>query len=76
MTFQEYVSMTDVAKTVFQCGVTAALSVECASAETKIKWIAEELAKLEADLAQIGKTFDEQDEIGDPFVDNGKELVK
>jgi peptide subunit release factor 1 (eRF1) len=32
-----------------------------------LEWIAEDLAKLNAELEVIGKTFDEQDEVGDPF---------
>ena len=66
--YQEYVIKTDCAKTAFKCGVTASLSVEIATPEQKVKWIAEELAKLEADLEAIDKAFDEQDEVGDPFV--------
>jgi hypothetical protein len=73
MTYQDYVTKCEVAKTVFQCGVTAALIVENATPEQRVAWIAEDLKKLEADLAQIDKAFDEQDEVGDPFVDSVKE---
>jgi hypothetical protein len=72
MTFQEYVIKTDCAKTAFKCGVTASLSVEIATPEQKVKWIAEELAKLEADLEAIDKAFDEQDKVGDPFAEGVK----
>ena len=67
MTYQDYVIKCEVAKTVFQCGVTSALSVENATPEQRLAWIAEDLKKLETELEQIGKTFDEQDEVGDPF---------
>ena len=68
MTYQDYVIKCEVVKTVFQCGVTAALSVENATPEQRLAWIAEDLKKLETELEQIRKTFDEQDEVGDPFV--------
>ena len=68
MTFQEYVIKTDCAKTAFKCGVTASLSVEIATPEQRLAWIAEDLKKLNAELEIIDKTFDEQDEVGDPFV--------
>ena len=67
MTYQDYVIKCEVAKTVFKCGVTSALSVENATPEQRLAWIAEDLKKLETELEQIGKTFDEQDEVGDPF---------
>ena len=67
MTYSEYIAKCEVAKTVFQCGVTAALIVEVATAEQRLAWIAEDLKKLNAELEVIGKTFDEQDEVGDPF---------
>ena len=70
MTYQDYVIKCEVAKTVFKCGVTSALSVENATPEQRLAWIAEDLKKLETELEQIGKTFDEQDEIGDPFSEN------
>ena len=68
MTYQDYVIKCEVAKTVFKCGVTSALQVENATPEQRLAWIAEDLKKLETELEQIGNTFDEQDEIGDPFV--------
>ena len=68
MTFQEYVIKTDCAKTAFKCGVTASLLTETATPEKRLAWIAEDLAKLNAELEIIDKTFDEQDEVGDPFV--------
>jgi len=67
MTYQEYIIKCEVAKTVFQCGVTAAIVVEVATPEQRLAWITEDLAKLNAELEVIGKTFDEQDEVGDPF---------
>lgn len=67
MTYQDYVIKCEVAKTVFKCGVTSALQVENATPEQRLAWIAEDLKKLETELEQIGKTFDEQDEVGDPF---------
>ena len=72
MTYQDYVIKCEVAKTVFQCGVTAAFQVENATPEQRLAWIAEDLKKLETELEQIGKTFDEQDEVGDPFVEEVK----
>ena len=67
MTYQDYIIKCEVAKTVFQCGVKSALSVENATPEQRLAWIAEDLKKLETELEQIGKTFDEQDVVGDPF---------
>jgi hypothetical protein len=67
MTYQDYIIKCEVAKTVFKCGVTSALSVENATPEQRLAWIAEDLKKLETELEQIGKTFDEQDVVGDPF---------
>ena len=67
MTYQDYVIKCEVAKTVFKCGVTSALQVENATPEQRLAWIAEDLKQLETELEQIGKTFDEQDEVGDPF---------
>ena len=72
MTYQDYVIKCEVAKTVFQCGVTSALQVENATPEQRLAWIAEDLKKLETELEQIAKTFDEQDEVGDPFVEEVK----
>ena len=68
MTYLEYIIKCEVAKTAFQCGVSASLSVETATPEQKLIWIAEDLAKLEKELKAFDKTFDEQDEVGDPFV--------
>jgi len=68
MTYQDYVIKCEVAKTAFKCGVTAALSVEIATPEQRLAWIAEDLKKLETELEAIDKAFDEQDEVGDPFV--------
>jgi hypothetical protein len=73
MTYQDYVIKCEVAKTVFQCGVKSALSVEIATPEQRLAWIAEDLKKLETELELIGKTFDEQDEVGDPFADSAKQ---
>jgi hypothetical protein len=73
MTYQDYVIKCEVAKTVFQCGVKSALSVENATPEQRLAWIAEDLKKLETELELIGKTFDEQDEVGDPFADSAKQ---
>jgi hypothetical protein len=67
MTYLEYIAKCEVAKTVFQCGVTAALVVEVATPEQRIAWITADLKKLEEELEAIGKAFDEQDEVGDPF---------
>lgn len=72
MTFQEYVIKTDCAKTAFKCGVTASLSVEIATPEQKLIWIAKDLKKLETELEAIDKAFDEQDEVGDPFAEEVK----
>ena len=72
MTYSEYIAKCEVAKTVFQCGVTAALIVEVATPEQRLAWIAEDLAKLNVELELIGKAFDEQDEVGDPFVEEVK----
>ena len=72
MTYEKYIAKCEVAKTAFQCNVTAILSVEVGTPEQKLVWIAEDLKKLETELEQIGKTFDEQDEVGDPFVEEAK----
>ena len=72
MTYQDYVIKCEVLKTVFKCGVKSALQVENATPEQRLAWIAEDLKKLETELEQIGKTFDEQDEVGDPFVEEVK----
>ena len=68
MTYQDYIIKCEVAKTAFKCGVTSALSVEIATPEQRLAWIAEDLKKLETELEAIDKAFDEQDEVGDPFV--------
>ena len=67
MTYQDYIIKCEVAKTAFQCGVSASLSVPIATQEQRLAWIAEDLKKLEKELEAIGKAFDEQDEVGDPF---------
>ena len=53
MTFASYVGKKDNAKTIFMCGVSAALSVDIASDTQKLRWIQEELKKLEAELEKI-----------------------
>ena len=68
MTYQDYIIKCEVAKTAFQCGVSASLSVENVTPEQRVAWIADDLARLEKELEAIGKAFDEQDEVGDPFV--------
>ena len=73
MTYQDYVIKCEVAKTVFQCGVKSALSVENATPEQRLAWIAEDLKKLDDELEKINKEFDEQDEVGDPFADSTKQ---
>jgi hypothetical protein len=72
MTYQDYIIKCEVAKTAFKCGVSAALSVEIATPEQRLAWIAEDLAKLDAELEVFGKAFDEQDEVGDPFAEETK----
>ena len=72
MTYTSYIAKCEVAKTAFKCGVTAALSVEIATPEQRLAWIAEDLKKLETELEAIDKAFDEQDEVGDPFVEEAK----
>ena len=72
MTYQDYIIKCEVAKTVFQCGVKSALSVENATPEQRLAWIAEDLKKLQEELEQIGKAFDEQDVVGDPFAEEVK----
>jgi hypothetical protein len=72
MTYHEYIIKCEVAKTAFQCNVSANLSVEIATPEQRLEWIAEDLAKLNVELELIGKAFDEQDEVGDPFVEEVK----
>jgi hypothetical protein len=37
-----------------------------------LAWIAEDLAKLQAELEALGKAYDEQDEVGDPFAEEEK----
>ena len=70
MTYHEYIIKCEVAKTAFQCNVSANLSVEVATPEQRLTWIAEDLAKLNVELEAMGKAFDEQDEVGDPFAGN------
>ena len=72
MTYASYIAKCEVAKTAFQCNVSAALMTEIATPEQKLGWIAEDLKKLEAELEAIDKAFDEQDEVGDPFVVEAK----
>jgi hypothetical protein len=72
MTYQDYIIKCEVAKTAFKCQVSASISVEIATPEQRLAWIAEDLAKLDAELEAIGKAFDEQDEIGDPFAEEAK----
>ena len=67
MTYEKYIAKCEVAKTAFKCNVTAALITEIATPEQRLAWIAEDLAKLQAELEAIGKAYDEQDEVGDPF---------
>jgi hypothetical protein len=68
MTYQDYIIKCEVAKTIFKCNVSSALIVENISPEMRLKWITEDLAKLEKELEEIGKAFDEQDEVRDPFL--------
>ena len=72
MTYEKYIAKCEVAKTAFQCNVTAILSVGVGTPEQKLAWIAEDLAKLQAELEAIGKAYDEQDEVGDPFAEEEK----
>jgi hypothetical protein len=72
MTYHEYIIKCEVAKTAFQCNVSANLSVEVATPEQRLTWIAEDLAKLNVELEAMGKVFDEQDEVGDPFAVEAK----
>ena len=58
MTYQDYIIKCEVAKTAFKCGVSAALSVEIATPEQRLAWIAEDLKKLETELEAIDKGFD------------------
>ena len=67
MTYTDYIVKCEVAKTAFKCGVSAALSVEVATPEQRLAWIAEDLKKLNAELELIDKAFDDQEEVGDPF---------
>jgi hypothetical protein len=72
MTYEQYIAKCEVAKTAFQCNITAILSVDTGTPEQKLGWIAEDLKKLQAELEAIGKAYDEQDEVGDPFVEETK----
>jgi hypothetical protein len=72
MTYQDYIIKCEVSKTVFKIQVSSALSVEEATPEQKIAWIAEDLKRLDADLEAIRKAFDAQDEVGDPFAEEVK----
>ena len=72
MTYEQYIAKCEVAKTAFQCNVTAILSVDTGTPEQKLGWIAEDLKKLQAELEAIGKAYDERDEVGDPFVEETK----
>ena len=71
MDFTSYLGQKDNAKTIFVCGITAALSVDIASDVQKLQWIQEELKKLEAELEKIETNYDmacEAEDIKDPFV--------
>ena len=71
MDFTSYTGLKDNAKTIFVCGVTAALSVDIANDTQKLQWIQEELKKLEAELEKIETDYDmacEVEDIKDPFV--------
>ena len=68
MTYQDYIIKCEVAKTVFKCGVTSALSVENATPEQRLAWIAKDLKELETELEQLRNKYDEQDVVGVPFV--------
>ncbi len=71
MDFTSYIGLKDNAKTIFVCGVTAALSVDIASDTQKLQWIQEEMNKLEAELEKIETDYDmacEVEDIKDPFV--------
>ena len=68
MTYQDYIIKCEVAKTVFQIGVTSALQVENVTPEQRLTWIAKDLKELETELEQLRKTYDEQYVVGDPFV--------
>ena len=72
MTYSEYIAKCEVAKTAFKCNVTAALMTDIATPEQRLAWIAEDLKKLNTELEAIDKAFDEQDEVGDPFVEEAK----
>ena len=69
MDFTSYTGLKDNAKTVFVCGVTAALSVDIASDTQKLQWIQEELKKMEEELTKLDAEYDATDEVGDPFVE-------
>ena len=68
MTYQDYIIKCEVAKTVFQIGVTSALQVENVTPEQRLTWIAKDLKELETELEQLRNKYDEQDVVGDPFV--------
>ena len=72
MTYTSYIAKCEVAKTAFKCNVSAALMTEIATPEQRLAWIAEDLKKLETELEAIDKAFDEQDEVGDPFIEEAK----
>jgi len=67
MTYQDYIIKCEVAKTAFKCKVSSALIVENVTPEQRIAWITKDLADLDAELDMIGKAFDEQDDVKDPF---------
>ena len=50
MTYEKYIAKCEVAKTAFQCNVTAILSVDTGTPEQKLGWIAEDLKKLQVEL--------------------------
>lgn len=58
MTYREFSSKSDIAKTIFVCGVESALSVEIASNEQKISWILNELSQLKNELAVYKAEYD------------------
>ena len=70
MTFASYVGKRDNAKTIFVSGVFAVLSVKGLSNEHKVKFIQEEMEKLDTELAIIESEYElacKAEDIDDPF---------
>lgn len=70
MTFASYVGKKDNAKTIFVCGVFAALATKGFTDTQKVDYIEKEMVELDAELAKIDAEYDlalDAEEKSDPF---------